>query len=55
MVLLIPNAIKKIRSDERKRIRAALVELAGRQGNGQGTLSIDEALKVLQDDAESRS
>ena len=55
MVLLIPNAIRKIkaegRAEERKRIRAALVELAGKQEDGQGMLSIDEALKVLQDDA----
>ena len=54
MVLLIPNAIRKIRADERKRIRTALVELAGKQEDGQGMLSIDEALKVLQDDAARR-
>ena len=54
MVLLIPNAIKKIRADERKRIRTALVELAGKQEDGQGTVSIDEALKILQDDAARR-
>ena len=59
MVLLIPNAIRKIkaegRSEERKRIRTALAELDGKQENGREMLSKAEVLKILQDDAESRS
>ena len=54
MVLLIPNAIRKIRADERKRIRTALAELNGKQENGREMLSKAEVLKILQDDAESR-
>ena len=50
MVLLIPNAIRKIRSDERKRIRAALAELGIREGQEPVTLNPDEVLKVLQGD-----
>ena len=54
-MLLIPNAIKKIRSDERKRIRAALAELDGKQEDGREMLSKAEVLKILQDDAGPRS
>ena len=58
MVLLIPNAIRKIkaegRAEERKRIRTALAELARKQEDGREMLSKAEVLKVLQDDAESR-
>ena len=50
MVLLIPNAIRKIRADERKRIRTALAEMDGKQENGREMLSKDEVLKILQDD-----
>ena len=50
MVLLIPNAIRKIRADERKRIRAALAELGIREGQEPVTLNPDEVLKVLQGD-----
>ena len=55
MVLLIPNAIRKIkaegRAEERKRIRTALAELAGKQEDGREMLSKAEVLKILQDDA----
>ena len=50
MVLLIPNAIKKIRSDERKRIRTALADLGIKEGQEPVTLNPDEVLKVLQGD-----
>ena len=52
MVLLIPNAIRKIRADERKRIRAALAELGIREGQEPVTLNPDEVLKVLRGDAD---
>ena len=59
MVLLIPNAIRKIkaegRAEERKRIRTALVDLVGKREEGREMLSKAEVLKILQDDAESRS
>ena len=61
MVLLIPNAIRKIkaegRAEERKRIRTALSELGIREGQEPVTLNPDEVLKVLHGggDAESRS
>ena len=54
-MLLIPNAIRKIRADERKRIRTALAELAGKQEDGREMLSKAEVLKILQDDAGPRS
>ena len=50
MVLLIPNAIRKIRADERKRIRTALADLGIREGQEPVTLNPDEVLKVLQGD-----
>ena len=56
MVLLIPNAIRKIRADERKRIRTALADLGIREGQEPVTLNPDEVLKVLRGDADgSRS
>ena len=54
MVLLIPNAIRKIRTAESKRIETALAALGIREGQEPVTLNPDEVIKILRGDADGR-
>ena len=60
MVLLIPDAVRKIKAqgkqEERQRINAAFAELGIPQGNGAPVMvPLDEIRKILNDDAQGKS
>lgn len=59
MVLLIPDAVRKIKAqgkkEERQRINAAFAELGISQGNGAPVMvPLDEIRKILNDDAQGK-
>ena len=50
MVLLIPDAIRKIKAEERKRIADALAKA----GDSDATLTLSEILKIVNGDSDYR-
>lgn len=55
MVLLIPDAIRKIKAEERKRIIDALAKAGVRAGDSDAVLTPSEILKIVQGDSDERS
>ena len=56
MVLLIPDAIRKIKREERRRIIDALAQAGIRPGSSDEVkLTASEILKIVQGDADNRS
>ena len=54
MVLLIPDAIRKIKAEERKRIADALAKAGAKAGDSDATLTLSEILKIVNGDSDYR-